>query len=100
MKLYNKKGFTLVEIITVIVLLSIILIISIPGIDKLSKAMKQNTLEKKERLIEQAAVLWGQDNKSILNSDLNCFVNEYETKEVTTGNKMKVNKLYDCHKVI
>ena len=72
----NKKGFTLVEILAVIVLLSLLVTLAIPGISKLSTNMKKRSLNKKIELIEQGAILWGQNNKSLLNSISNCEVGE------------------------
>lgn len=57
----NKKGFTLVEIIAVIGLLSIIIVIAVPAITNL----RQNTLEREDEAqknsIESAAVYYIQD---------------------------------------
>lgn len=57
----NKKGFTLVEILAVLVLIGLLLGIAIPGINKISSNMKNKSYNKKVNLIESAAILWGQD---------------------------------------
>ena len=75
----NKKGFTLVELLVVIVLISLLLTLAIPGISKLSTNMKKRSLNKKIELIEQGAISWGQNNKILLNSTstrANCEVGE------------------------
>lgn len=59
----NKKGFTLVEVLTVIVLLSLILGIAVPNITKASKKAKERTLLTKVKNIEKAAILYGQDHR-------------------------------------
>lgn len=64
----NKKGFTLVEILSVIVLISLLLGLGIPGVMKISKNMTKRSFNTKIKLIEEAGVLWGQDNKTLLQS--------------------------------
>ena len=45
----NNKGFTLVEILSVIVLIALLLGIGIPGIMRISNKMKENSKEKKNK---------------------------------------------------
>ena len=68
----NNKGLTLVELLAVIVLIALILGLGIPGINRISKNMKRKALNTKIGLIEQAGVLWGQDNKTLLQANDNC----------------------------
>ncbi len=72
----KKNGFTLVEILTVIVLLSLLFALAIPGIGLISNNIKKRTLNEKVNLIKEAAVYWGQNNNSLLNSISNCEVGE------------------------
>ncbi|MDO4375775.1 MAG: type II secretion system protein [bacterium] len=58
----NKKGFTLVELLAVIVVLSLVMIIAIPAITKNSATAKEAILKTKVNLIVDEAVIWGQDN--------------------------------------
>ncbi len=85
----NKKGFTLVELLSVIVLISLLLGLGIPGISRISKNMKERSYKTKVNLIEQAAVLWGQDNKTRLQTDI-CDIDE----DSTTGEEGKES---NCH---
>lgn len=62
----NKKGFTLVELLAVLVLISLLMGLAIPGINKISSNMKKRSFNEKVKLIESSAVLWGQDNKTRL----------------------------------
>ena len=79
----SKKGFTLVEILVVIVLISLILGLGIPGIMKLSENSKKRTYKQKVSLIESAGVAWGNNNKTLLKSTT-CDIDGIE---------------YDCYKV-
>lgn len=56
----NNRGFTLVEIISVIVLLGLIIGITVPSVMIASTNVKKKTLQTKIDNIEQAAVLYGQ----------------------------------------
>ena len=63
-----KKGFTLVELLAVIVILSLLMAIAIPSTMAISAKIKLRLLNDKLTYAEKAAVLWGQDHK-------NCFAN-------------------------
>ena len=78
-----KKGFTLVEILVVIVLISLILGLGIPGIMKLNENAKKRSYNTKVDMIESAAVVWGNNNKTLLKAT-NC--------EIDSQN-------YDCYKI-
>lgn len=60
----NKKGFTLVEVLAVIVLLGLLVGIAVPNVLRSQTKAKEKTLATKVKNIERAAVLWGQDNKA------------------------------------
>ena len=83
----NKKGFTLVEILSTIVLIALLLGLGIPGVMKISDNMKKRAYNTKVDLIEQAAGLWGQDNKTRLQSD-DCNIDgkEYKCKKISIDN--------------
>lgn len=64
----NKKGFTLVELLAVIVILGIIIVVVAPSLLDTSKGARKKTYETKIANIETAAVLFGQDNyRKIIN---------------------------------
>ena len=65
----NNKGFTLVEIISVIALLALVVIISVPAIGKTSENIKKKTLQTKIENIEQAAILYGQEHRENFTKD-------------------------------
>ena len=62
----NNKGFTLIELLAVVVLLGVVAAIAIPGIGTLNNTIKNNMLEKKIDIIEEAATLYGDDNKNVI----------------------------------
>ena len=67
----NKKGFTLVELLITIVILALIMVIAVPSIGAITNSIKSNMLEKKASLIEEAAILLGEDIKgSVISSNL------------------------------
>ena len=68
----NKKGFTLIELLAVIVLLAVVMAIAVPAIGGITGSIQDNMLEEKVKVIEDAAVLFGQDIKgSIINLNNN-----------------------------
>ena len=69
MKKHN--GFTLIELLAVIVVLSIIVGIAVPTTIAISKNVKKNMFCKKIKLIEEAAVSYGQDNYSLISASTN-----------------------------
>lgn len=79
----NKKGFTLVELLGVIIILGLVITISFTSINAVKKNSLKKLVETKENAIVQAAILYGQDNPNVLveNSVTNdCQGNEYCAK--------------------
>ncbi len=62
----NKKGFTLVELLGVIVVLSFVMTIAFFSVNRVREDSMQKILETKLDQVEQAAVFYAQDNPSIL----------------------------------
>jgi len=114
----NNKGFTLVEILAVIVIIALLIGIGVPGVMKISERMKIRAFNTKINLIEKAGELWGQDNKSLLQNEtcevdsktLSCYkitiqnliLEDYldsdERNEIKFINSID-NKDIICHKV-
>lgn len=109
----NNRGFTLVEIISVIALLGLIIGISVPSIMVASTNTKKKTLQTKVDNIEKAAVLYGQNHRENFTDDCNstgqpcegigdeckCYEKQYkdssilpQTKKVTTITVSKLLK--------
>lgn len=101
----NNKGFTLVEIISVIALLAILIIITVPIIGNVSENIKKNTLNTKIKNLEKAAVLYGQEKRekfetpdtlcSYCNGAIDCYC--YGNK--TSSETITVEKLLDAGKI-
>lgn len=87
----NKKGFTLIELLSVIILISLLLGIGVPGISRISSNMKKKALNTKINLIEQAGILYGQDNKAMLQTDSNCKTEDGDI----TCKKIAIKKLIE-----
>lgn len=60
----NKKGFTLIEILAVIVILAVVMLIGTVSVTGIKAKMQRNMFESKLDLIIGGAKAWGQDNKS------------------------------------
>lgn len=88
----NKKGFTLVELLAVLVLISLLMGLAIPGINRINNNMKKKSYNQKIKLIESAAELWGQDNKTRLQAD-NCSSEISKCKKITIAGLIKENYL-------
>ncbi len=66
----DKRGFTLVEILTVLVILSILMAVAVPSIMGISKKLKIRGLESKVEAIEEAAVVYAQNNSNKIKAQL------------------------------
>ena len=79
----NKKGFTLVELLAVLVILLTILLIAIPSITSSVERNKENALKKKYDLIEAAA-----------ESYVNLYQNEFNYNNFISGScKIYISRL-------
>lgn len=66
----NKKGFTLMEILCVVVLLGIISVIASVGLISMSNNTKKNTYCAKLELIKTAALDYGKNHEKELNNSI------------------------------
>lgn len=64
----NNKGFTIIELLAVIVILSVLMGIASVGVMAINTIIKERTQETKEELILEGAKRWGQDNRVIFTS--------------------------------
>ena len=66
-----KKGFTLVELIAVIVLLGLVMTITGIAVMNVKKNSNQTLCSQKVKYIESGAIKWGEDNLNNLSSVCN-----------------------------
>lgn len=69
----KKNGFTLIEIIAVIVIIGIIALITIPAVESLINNSKESLYNSQVKMIESAAKKWGLDNVNYLPDDKSNF---------------------------
>ncbi len=73
----NNKGFTLVEILAVITILSLLIVIAIPSSQRIAQKVKEKMYNTKLDLAVQSAKLWSIDN-------INCFKNgEFDKTDIS-----------------
>ena len=63
-----KKGFTLVELLAVITILSVVMSVALFSVISIRNDSLEHIVDTKIDLIEQAAVLYGQENPSAINN--------------------------------
>ena len=68
----NKKGFTLVELLAVIVILSLLALLTGTAITKMVKDSKEELSDAQKNLIKAAAETWGAENLDKLPSANEC----------------------------
>lgn len=68
----NKKGFTLVELLAVIIILTLLALLTSTAVTKLVKDSKEKLSNAQLRLIESAAEAWGADNLAKLPETGSC----------------------------
>lgn len=97
MKKLNKKGFTLVELLVVIVILVVIMSIAIPSITSSLERSKQKEYDAKVKLIVSAGEFYADKHKNSFNPSVGVSVDtlieeglltEEEAKDPTTNNKI------------
>ena len=70
----NKKGFTLVELLAVILILGVLMGIAVPAIMSMNKRFKIKGFDDKIELIEKAAVNYAQNNANAIKSQINPYI--------------------------
>lgn len=80
----NKNGFTLIELLAVIAILGIVVVIAVPSVMGINNMIKENMLEEKADIIEEAAVLLGQDMKGSIIASQKTY-KTYPCKSVTVS---------------
>ena len=79
----NKNGFTLVEVLVVMIILGFLLMLIIPSIDKLIKDNDEKKYESYERMMEEYAAIY--PNKALSTIKLSILDNLDEVKKKCIG---------------
>ncbi len=85
----NNKGFTLVELLAVIVVLAIIVSIAVPSTVSISRKIKGNLFCQKVNSIVNAASLYGEDYKETFGFET-YHINNKTCVDSKTGNEYQV----------
>lgn len=80
----NRKGFTLVEILAVIVLISLMLIIVVPSVQQIAYKSKVKLCNTKVELIENAVSLWAENNQKCFIKDDGCSILQNCTRDINS----------------
>lgn len=75
----SKKGFTLVELMVVIIILGILVAIAIPIYNNVTKSAKENACKANIRTIQSAVQMYQADHDGKLPSSLRDLVSESES---------------------
>ena len=70
----NRKGFTLVELLAVLVLLSAIMYIAIPSISSSMERSKNKKKEKNIQLLVAAAEMYVADHRYAIQKNSQCYI--------------------------
>lgn len=89
----NKKAFTLIELLAVIIIISLLIAIAVPASISINKKIKQKLLNTKLDLATQHAKIWAFDFPECFTSSKSCHILEYGevtantmTVRITIGN--------------
>ena len=93
----NNKGFTLVELLAVIVILALIITIAVPAVTNIMSKTQNNAYCTRVSTFESSAKLWGKDHydeisegKCVIEEDGNCYIRIIDL--VNSGYIKKDNK--------
>lgn len=75
----NNKGFTIIELLAVIVLIVVVSSIATTGVLAIRNLINESLLSTKIDVLESSAVLWGQDNMVLLVKSSTPTTGNYET---------------------
>lgn len=94
----NKKGFTLTELLAVIVILAVVGLIGTVSITGVKRKMNENMFRNKLAEVISAGSKWGEDNKDLL--DRTDVVSGHPYTEKTVGFLIQENYLNTEEKVL
>ncbi len=88
----EKRGFTLVELLAVLVLLAVIGLITVPTVNKLIKNAKSNARAAQIQLIEKAARSWASENTDLISESSTYYL---EVQTLLDDNYLQEESLVD-----
>lgn len=91
----NNKGFTLVELMAVIVVLALIITIAVPSAISISHKIKLKMYATKVDMIIDSAKLYGQDNPSALSNENACSSSNLTVKTLIDTGYIKKDDIED-----
>ena len=77
----KKNGFTLVELLAVIIILTLVITIAFVSVTRIREESLKKVVETKIEQIEQAAILYGQENPNVIKTS--CTDHEKTVVEAT-----------------
>ena len=77
----KKNGFTLVELLAVIIILTLVITIAFVSVTRIREESLKRVVETKVEQIEQAAILYGQENPNVIKTS--CTDHEKEVVAAT-----------------
>ncbi len=66
----NKKGFTLVELLTVIMILAVLMVIAVPSIMAIIKKLQDRSLVSKLESLQESAAVYVQNNSNKIKKEI------------------------------
>ena len=85
-----KKGFTLIEMLAVILVLGVVSLIIIPRVNNIIKNQKRNLYEKQVERIEEVAENWGAKHTDLLPDYGSIYIG---LNELVTSGELKASDL-------
>lgn len=90
----NKKGFTLVEVLAVVVILSIILSMATFGVMNIRRNSLQKLVDTKISNLESSAIIYGQENQNELTETCNIDEIDYDFCKLVNVKYLIENEYY------
>ena len=78
----NRKGFTLVEVLAVVVILGVIMLIAVPNVNHLIQQNREDSYEKLKQNFIQAAKAYFSDNRYKISVNMNGACDSYHQRDV------------------
>lgn len=89
----NKKGFTIVEILAVLVILSLIFLVVTPIVSSSSQKAREKTFQTKIATLEAMTTTYGQDNYGLIVAKSNTIPCTYSESGTDQFCKIKLKSL-------